>query len=477
MLTRVSLYIDGQWRRASGGDTLVVVNPATEEITGTVTVADRGDIDHAVAAARRAFDEGPWPHLHLEERIARLEQVMALLAARIGELSTLVTDEMGAPAWMRGHFDWSQNFWHDIRDSYRAHHTEELRSHAHGDTLVVREPIGVVAGIVPWNAPILIALAKVASALITGCTCVLKPSEQTPLSAFLLADAIDAAGIPPGVFNLVPGGRDVGEALVSHPGVDMVSLTGSTAAGRRVGEICGRDFKRMRLELGGKSAAIVLEDADLAMVAQVLRWGNFISTGQACNLLSRVIVPRSRHREIVDALVENARGLRVGDPHDPKTEIGPLAIERQLDRVKAYIAQGVSEGARLVTGGDTPASMSRGWFIEPTIFDGVTPEQTIAREEIFGPVVAVMTYDDEDAAVALANHSDYGLGGTVISQDRDRAVAIARRLRTGSVGINRYGVAPNAPYGGVKQSGVGREHGPEGIEEHFVVKSIGFTQA
>lgn len=477
MLEKNVLYIGGEWRGSESDDHLVVTNPATEECTGTAPVASAVEVDRAVAAARRAFEEGPWPRWSKAERIARLQAAMDVMSERIDEIAALVTNEMGAPAWMRGHFEWAQENWKDIARSYEGQVLEETRSHARGDTRIWSEPIGVVATIVPWNAPILMAVAKTCAALVTGCTCILKPSEETPLSAYILAEAIDAAGIPPGVFNLVTGGRDVGELLVSHPAVDMVALTGSTAAGRRVGEICGRGFKRMILELGGKSAAVILDDADLSTVASALRWGNFISSGQACNILSRVIVPRSRHHEIVEALVANARGLRIGDPHDPATEIGPLAMKRQHDRVSGLIARALDAGARLVTGGGSPGHLTRGWFIEPTIFDNVHPDAEIVREEIFGPVVSIQVYDDEAQAIALTNRSEYGLGGAVFSQDPDRAMAIARRMSTGSVGINRYGLAPNAPFGGVKSSGVGREHGPEGIREYLRIKSVGLNKA
>ena len=340
-----------------------------------------------------------------------------------------------------------------------------------GTALVSRQPVGVVGAIVPWNVPQGISFLKIAPALAAGCTMVLKPAEETVLDAFLMAEAALAAGLPAGVLNLVPGGRELGAYLVAHPGIDKVSFTGSTAAGRAIGETCGRLLRPVTLELGGKSAAIVLDDADLGANIESFFGVTLLNNGQICWLNTRVLAPRSRYSEIVDTVTALAAGLTIGDPLDPETKIGPLVSSRQRDRVEGYIAKGKQEG-RLTTGGGRPKGLDRGWFVEPTVFADMTNTAQVSCEEIFGPVLSVIPYDDEAEAVAIANDSNYGLGGTVWSSDVERAASVARKVRSGTVGVNHYANDPVAPFGGIKDSGIGRELGPEGLDAFQVFKTI-----
>ncbi len=355
----------------------------------------------------------------------------------------------------------------------REQAAEEVRAGLTGGSIHVRrEPLGVVAAIVPWNAPQTLSSMKFAPALAAGCTMVLKPSPETALDAFLLAEAVIEAGLPPGVLNIVPGGREAGASLVAHPGVDKVAFTGSTAAGREIGATCGRVLRPVTLELGGKSAAIVLDDVDVAAIGEQFLVATMMNNGQACFASTRVLAPRSRYDEIVDAVVTLVDGLTVGDPLDPRTQVGPLATARQRDRVEGYIAKGTQEGARLVAGGARPKHLAHGWYVEPTVFADVDNRQVIAREEIFGPVLTVTAYEDEADAVRIANDSEYGLGGSVWTSDDERGLAVARRVRTGTIGLNHYQVDPVAPFGGVKSSGIGREFGPEALQGYQQLKSI-----
>ncbi|GAA1667751.1 aldehyde dehydrogenase [Mycolicibacterium murale] len=349
---------------------------------------------------------------------------------------------------------------------------EEIRPSAIGHTIVRREPVGVVGAITPWNYPQALAAMKLAPGLAAGCTMVLKASPETALDALAFAEAADEAGLPAGVLNIVPGDAAAGAHLVSHPGVDKVAFTGSTAAGRVIGEICGRLMRPVTLELGGKSAAIILDDADLDAAIKGLRSAAFVNNGQTCHLSSRILAPRSRYDEVVEAVAALAAGLQVGDPLDKATDIGPLVSRRQQQRVLEYIAIGQASGAKLVAGGSVPKDRSRGWFVEPTVFAGVSNSDRLAQEEVFGPVLAVIPYDGDAEAVALANDSEYGLAGTVWSTDTDRATEVARRVRTGTIGVNDYQLDIAAPFGGVKASGLGRELGPEGLQAYQTVKSI-----
>ena len=352
---------------------------------------------------------------------------------------------------------------------------EDTRPHTLGGTTTVRrEPLGVVAAIAPWNYPQTLASFKYAPALAAGCTVVLKPSPETVLDAMLLAEAIEASDLPPGVFNVVPGGREVGAYLVSHPGVDKVAFTGSTAAGRQIAETCGRLLRPVTLELGGKSAAIVLDDADLdlATMGEDLFAATLMNNGQTCYLGTRILAPRSRYGEVVDTLAAFASSLTVGDALDPATQIGPMASETHRDRVEGYIAKGSGDGARLVVGGGRPDGLDAGWFVSPTVFADVDNNATIAQEEIFGPVLSVIPYTTTPTPCRIANDSDYGLGGTVWTSDPDRGRAVANRVRTGTIGINRYMLDPGAPFGGIKASGIGRELGPDALHAYQAVKTI-----
>lgn len=466
------VFVDGRWRPAGGGR-LLIVDPATEETVGEALDAGPEAVDQAVAAARRSFDEGVWRRRPLDERIEVLERVLAALVARAAEMVDIQTTEMGAPVTVSRAMNAAcTNLFRAYVDGARAVLYQYLRRDVAGQSLIRREPVGVVAAVTPWNGPLATVLNKSIPSLLTGCSVVLKPAPETPLDAGIVAELCSEAGVPDGVFNVVTGGRATGEALVAHPGVDKVTFTGSTVAGRHVGEVCGRTLKRASLELGGKSAGIVLDDADLATAIPHVVAGNFFNSGQACIAITRVLVPSSRHDEVVDALREEAAGWVLGDPRDEKTQLGPLVSRRQRDRVEGYLAAGLAEGARTVLGGGRPAGLPRGWYIEPTIFVDVGNDMTVAREEIFGPVMSVIRYDTDEEAVRIANDSDYGLHGAVFTADAERGLAVAQRIRSGSVAVNGSGLTPATPYGGVKGSGLGREHGREGVEDFLELHSF-----
>ena len=468
------LYIGGTWSAPAGHDTIEVHSPTTEEQIGSVPRGTEPDIDAAVTAARSAFDAPDgWSTWHPKERADVLERFAAELEARGAETARRVSMQNGMPIWLAQQFEAGfpallVRYYSDLVANAPV---EEARSGMFGGTsLVSKQPIGVVGAIVPWNVPQGISFLKIGPALAAGCTVVLKPAEETVLDAFLVAEAAAAAGLPDGVINVVPGGREVGAYLVEHPGVDKVSFTGSSAAGRWIAEACGRLLRPVTLELGGKSAAIVLDDADMAASMEQFFGVTLLNNGQICWLNTRVLAPRSRYGEIVDSITDLARSLKVGDPLDPETKVGPLVSKRQRERVEGYIAKGNSEGGRMTTGGKRP--FDKGYFLEPTIFADVDNNATISREEIFGPVLSVIPYADEDEAVAIANDSIYGLGGSVWSSDPERATNIARRVRSGTVGVNHYVNDPVAPFGGIKQSGMGRELGPEGLHAFQVYKTI-----
>jgi acyl-CoA reductase-like NAD-dependent aldehyde dehydrogenase len=468
------LYINGTWTAPSGHDTIEVHSPSTEERIGSVPRGKEADIDAAVAAARSATDTPDgWANWDPKERADVLERFATELETRGAETARRVSMQNGMPIWLGQQFEAVfpavlTRYYSGLMTSEPA---EESRPGMFGGTsLVSKHPIGVVGAIVPWNVPVSITFLKLAPALAAGCSVVLKPAEETVLDAFLIAEAAAAAGLPDGVLNVVPGGREVGAYLVEHPGVDKVSFTGSTVAGRWIAEACGRLLRPVTLELGGKSAAIILDDADLAASIEQFFAVTLLNNGQICWLNTRVLAPRSRYQEMVDTITELARSLKVGDPLDPETKIGPLVSERQRERVEGYIAKGKSEGGRMTTGGKRP--FDRGWFLEPTIFADVDNNATISREEIFGPVLSVIPYSDEAEAVAIANDSVYGLGGSVWSSDQERATDVARRVRSGTVGVNHYVNDPVAPFGGIKQSGMGREMGPEGLHAFQDLKTI-----
>jgi len=465
------LFIDGDWAGPSTSATITVRSASTEEIIGEVPEAAPADVDRAVDAARRALPA--WSAQGPGERAASLERFADELAARAERVAGLVSAQNGMPIALSQQIEagFPALLLRYYAGLIREQDAEERRPGLlGGHTLVRREPVGVVAGIVPWNYPQTLAFTKIAPALAAGCTLVLKPSPETVLDSYVVAEAAAAAGLPAGVLNFVPAGRETGAYLVTHPGVDKVAFTGSTAAGRAIAGECARLLRPVSLELGGKSAAIVLDDADLGGNAENLAAACLANNGQTCYLSTRILAPRSRYDEVVDIVTDLARSLRIGDALDPATQIGPLATAKHRERVEGYIEQGRASGARITTGSGRPDR--RGWFVEPTVFSDVDNNATIAREEIFGPVLTVIPYADIDDAVRLANDSEYGLGGTVWTTDEDRGVEVARRVQSGTIGINHYVPEPSAPFGGVKASGLGREFGPEGLAAYQQLKSI-----
>jgi aldehyde dehydrogenase (NAD+) len=464
------MYIDGGWRPAAGTETIEVVNPATEEVIGAVPAGGAADVDAAVAAARAAADG--WAATPPRERAAHLARLREALAAHRDEAVDTVVAELGAPLGIASGIHVTLPL--TVLDSFVALLADYEPAEKIGNSLVLAEPVGVVGAITPWNYPLHQAVAKVAAALAAGCPVVLKPAEDTPLVTYLLARAAHEAALPPGVFNLVPGrGPVAGEALVTHPGVDMVSFTGSTAVGTRVGELAARDVRRVALELGGKSANVILPGADLEYAVAKGLANVFLNSGQTCSAWTRMLVPRDQHEAAVALAAQKAAKYTCGDPLDPGTRLGPLVADRQRERVRGFIETGVREGARLVAGGaEPPDGLDRGFYVRATVFADVAPEMTIAQEEIFGPVLSIMPYTDEDEAVAIANGTRYGLAGAVWAADQERAVAFARRLRTGQVDINGGAFNPLAPFGGYKRSGHGRELGRHGLAEFCEYKSL-----
>jgi acyl-CoA reductase-like NAD-dependent aldehyde dehydrogenase len=473
MYERESFLIGGRWE-AAGEEWADVVSPSTEESIGRVRRATSADVDAAVAAARQAFDEGPWPRMSVEERAAIVLDALARLEPQVEEIGRLMSSEMGAPfaGVVARHLPGALAMGRSLVEHARTIVTRSVRPGRLGWALVEREPLGVVAAIIPWNSPFSLALTKALSPLMAGCSVILKPAEETPLDAYVIGEALYAAGLPEGVLSIVPADRLVGEHLVRHAGVDMVSFTGSTVGGRQVGAICGQQFKRALLELGGKSAAIVLDDADLDAIVPSLQAGAFTNSGQVCAALTRVLASGSHYEEIVSRLADAARSTRVGDPFDARTQMGPLVSARQRERVERYIETGVREGAKLAAGGGRPIGLERGYYIEPTVFADVSNSMTIAQEEIFGPVVVLIPYEDEDHAIALANDSPYGLHGGVFTGDPEHGVEVARRVVTGTVSVNSFTINSDAPFGGRKCSGLGREFGPEGIGSYLEFKTI-----
>ena len=469
------VFVGGQWVAPEEGRTGEVISPATGEAIASVSVAGRTEVDRAVVAAREAFDRAAWSTYGLEQRVDVLRRFKDLFVEHRERLAQVVTAEMGCPITQSRGIQ-AQNpirfmeYYLQLADEYPF---RSVRQHETGTALVTREPVGVVAAIVPWNMPAHQAISKIFPALLTGCTVVLKPVQQTALSALLIAELAAEAGFPPGVLSVLPADRRVGEYLVTHPGVDKITFTGSTTAGRRIAELCGRDLRRVTLELGGKSAAIILEDADLDQAVESLRLGSFRNSGQICTLKTRILVPSRLHDDVVERLAHLAESMPVGDPNDEQTQIGPMVTEAHRASVEGYIATGREEGAVLVAGGGRPTDVDRGWYAEPTVFTRVDPSSTISREEIFGPVVTTTTYDSDDEAIRLANDSPYGLSGAVFTTDRDRGIRVASRMRTGVVELNGQPAGLAAPFGGFKDSGLGRENGPEGLDSFTEPRSIG----
>jgi aldehyde dehydrogenase (NAD+) len=474
MITKTQLFIGGAWVGPATDDVIDVISPATEAIVAQVPAGSNADIDRAVAAARDAFDHGPWPRMSAQERAGYLTRVADILESRVDELAEILTLTNGTPT--KSGMLVAYGPIAVLRAAAELLTTFEFVDTVQGLTAksyLVYEPVGVVAAIAPWNGPLYLVAVKMGQALAAGCTVVVKPAPETPLDTYVLAEAIEAAGMPEGVVNIVAGGREVGQHLVEHPGIDKITFTGSTAAGRKIMAAAAKTMKRVTLELGGKSAGILLDDVDLDEALPHLVGGTTAFSGQVCALLSRVLVPRSRYDEIVDAYCAAISKLVVGDPADPTTDLGPLIAERQRERVEKYIALGQEEGAQVVLGGGRPSDLPVGWYIEPTVFVNVDNSMRIAREEIFGPVVVMIPYDTEEEAVAIANDTDYGLHGAVFTSNIERGIAIGRRVRTGTFTVNSWVLDPGIPFGGYKQSGIGRENGVAGLRAFLETKALG----
>lgn len=472
-----TFFIGGEFVKPETDAIIDVVSPHTEQVIGQVPDASPADIDKAVAAARDAFDNGPWPRMSPEERGAALTRLSAALQARSVEIADVISSENGSPkSWSIMGQVFSSTM---VLDTYAGLVTSypfvQERAGALGGRLQIRkQPVGVAAGIIPWNVPLFIIALKLGPAMAAGVPIVLKPAPETPLDSYLFADAVIEADIPPGVINIVPSGRENAEYILRHPGVDKVSFTGSTAVGKHIASVCGEQLKRVTLELGGKSAAIVLDDVvlDDALLGEMVQSG-LMNNGQVCGAQSRILAPRSRYEEVVEALGSAVGALAVGDPLDPVTQVGPLVARRQRDRVEGFLEAGKSDGARVVTGGGRPADQPNGWYIEPTVFADVDNDMQIAREEIFGPVLSVIPYETEDDAVRIANDSNYGLCGSVWTGDAEHGAEVGARVRTGVVAVNSSMILDfNAPFGGFKESGLGRELGPEGIDPYTEYQTI-----
>lgn len=473
METRAHFFIGGEFVSPAGTGTIEVTSAHTGQVVARVPDGTAADMDRAVAAARGAFT-GEWSRTTPAERGALLTKLSGTIQARMDDFARTISTENGTP------FSFSQmgqvytasmvlDYYAALAETFPF---EELRRGIMGPALVRREPVGVAAAIVPWNAPLFLTVLKLAPALLAGATLVVKPAPETALDSYLLADCLAEVGLPAGVVNIVPAGREAGEHLVSHPDVDKISFTGSTAAGRRVGGIAGEQLKRSTLELGGKSAAVVLPDADLDVAVPAILGSGFMMNGQACVAQSRVLVQRDRYQETVDALCAWTAGQVVGDPLDPATQVGPLVSERQRDRVEGFIATAQREGARAAIGGGRPLAMDSGWYVDPTIMVDVEAHHTIAQEEVFGPVVSVLAYDTPEQAVAIANDSAYGLSGSVFTADLAAGIDIARQVRTGTYTVNGATLEFAAPFGGFKNSGLGRELGEEGLLGYLETKTI-----
>ena len=474
MFERTDHFLAGKWLTAAGAETIEVVSPSTEQVVGRVPVALAEEIDAAVAAAREAFDLGPWPRLSLDERADYLRRLVANLHARRDEIVALQIDEMGSPRrFVVDNFDAIAPFLERTINDARKIDMREVRDGTAGKVLVLREPIGVTAAVTPWNSPMMVELSKLFPALLMGCPIVLKPAPESPLSAYPLGDALLDAGIPEGMVSIVNGGVREGAYLVGHHDIDHVTFTGSANAGRAIAAACAPHLRRVTLELGGKSAAVILPGVDMGPYLPALVGGSIRNSGQICVSTNRIIVHKDDRDKFVPQLVDYVSTLKVGDPHDADTDFGPLAAARQRDVVERFIAAGVAEGAKVVLGGGRPADQPRGWYVEPTIFVDVEPKMTIAQEEIFGPVLSIITYTDEREAVAIANDSKYGLGGAVYAHDPEQGIDIASRIVTGTCSVN--GGPPSgggAPFGGRKESGLGYERDVEGLASFLELKSV-----
>jgi len=468
------LFIGGQWVEAHSGRPIEIASPGTEQGGFRIAEADETDMDRAVAAARKAFDEGPWPWMSPAERVAAMTCFVEALKRREGELGSAWSMQMGGMAALAPYLTGrgTQNLQDAIDLGGSFPFISKVDSPVSPAAYVVYEPVGVVAAIAPWNVPYMIMCAKLGPSLLSGSTVIMKPSPETPVEAYILAECAEEAGLPPGVINLVPGHREASDHLVCNPGVDKVSFTGSTVAGKRIAEVCGSRIARCTLELGGKSAAIILDDYSAQDAAKTLSGAITLLSGQVCAMLTRAIVPRKRHDEIAEAIAAEMQKIRIGHSDDMEAQMGPLAMQRQLERVESYIEKGKAEGADLVTGGRRPTSMNRGYFFEPTLFANVDNKSAIAQEEIFGPVLSLIPADDIDDAIRIANESNYGLNGSVLTNDVNEAWRVSRRIRTGNVGQNGMRSDFSLPFGGYKQSGIGREGGAQGLMAYLETKTI-----
>lgn len=468
------LFIGGKWVAPSTTEVIEVHSPATGEYVGKVPMAAAADVDAACAAAREAFDNGPWPRMTPQERQAVIANAVKVIEDRADEFKFLLKAETGQPQMIVDMMQYGAalsglQYYATAADKFTW---KDIRDGIYGQTLVLREPIGVVGAVAAWNVPMFLACNKLGPALLAGCTVVLKPAAETPLSVNALAEAFAEAGLPEGVLSVVPGGAETGRALTANPNVDKYTFTGSSAVGKEVGKLAADKLKPCTLELGGKSAAIILEDADVDAVLPMLLFSGLMNSGQACVAQTRILAPRSRYDEIVEKIAAAVAAMPVGLPDDPGAMIGPLITEKQRERVEGYIAKGKEEGARLVTGGSRPDGLDSGFYVQPTVFADVDNSMTIAQEEIFGPVLSVIPYTDEDDAVRIANDSVYGLAGSVWTTDFDKAIEIASKIRTGTYAVNMYAFDPCAPFGGYKNSGIGRENGTEGIDAYVEHKSV-----
>jgi len=467
-------FIGGNWHTASGSDLLEVVSPSTEEIVGRVPVAGPAEIDLAVGAARDAFSHGPWGRMSVAERAGYLRQFAAELAKRREESVELQIDEMGGTRqFINANLDGIGPFLERMIADAEQVRFREVRDGTVGKVVVLREPVGVTAAVTPWNSPVMVAVTKLFPSLLMGCPVVLKPAPESPLSAYVIAEAAAAAGLPAGVVSIVNGGVPAGAYLVGHPGIDFVTFTGSRGGGRAIATACGDRLRPVVLELGGKSAAVILPGVDMAPYIPSLIANSLRNSGQICISTNRVLVHQDDKDTVVRQLVDYVATMKIGDPHDPDTDFGPLAAARQRDNAERFIASGLAEGAKVVLGGGRPASQPKGWYVEPTIFTDVHNRMEIAQEEIFGPVLSVIAYRDEDEAIAIANDSVYGLGGAVFAQDVEHGLDVAAKIITGTCSVN--GGPPSGgggPFGGRKQSGLGCERAVEGLESFLELKSV-----
>jgi aldehyde dehydrogenase (NAD+) len=470
-------FINGEWAAPSSASKIDVINCATEELFLSVAEAQEADVNRAVAAAKAAFDRGPWPRMSHAERARYLKAMAREIALRGDDSATIWVSESGVTSGLAQMVSGSvlasiYEYYAGLAETFAFEERRTPWPGAGNVGLIVREPVGVVAAIIPWNSPSTLIAYKIAPALLAGCTVILKASPEAPGAAYVIAEVCEKIGLPQGVLNILTADRTVSELIVRHPDVDKVTFTGSTAAGKRIAAICGERIARCTLELGGKSAAVILDDYDLGTAAATISSMAGMMTGQVCSSLTRIVVTRKRHDALVDALSASFSKVRVGNPFDPSTEMGPLAMSRQRDRVEGYIAKGRAEGAKLATGGGRPAHLSRGFYIEPTVFGNVDNNMTIAREEIFGPVLSVIPVDNETAAVDIANDTVYGLNASVFTNDVERAYSTARRLRSGTVGHNSFRSDFGIAFGGFKQSGIGREGGTEGLLPFLETKTV-----